>query len=96
LKRSNKKITRKAGCRYDEHIIIMGKNKHKNKAIQEQRRRRQEQRRQFSKKRAKNQYGDSGWKQEFTRFSDQMKVLGLRIKDVAGDGNCLFRCVLLS
>ena len=74
----------------------MGKKKHAQKAakIQEQKRRKQEQRRAFAKKKAINQYGDAGWKNEFTKFSDQMKVLGLRIKDVAGDGNCLFRCVL--
>lgn len=30
---------------------------------------------------------------ETSRFSTQLRLLGLRIKDVPGDGNCLFRAL---
>ncbi len=66
------------------------KKQQKQKKI-EQRRRRNASKRQFQKRKAQNTYGDAGWQQEFKRFSDQLRVWGLRIKDVAGDGNCLFR-----
>jgi len=39
----------------------------------------------------KRQYGDAEWKSDFLKFSDQLEAIGLTIKDVAGDGNCLFR-----
>jgi hypothetical protein len=39
------------------------------------------------------QWHDPKWKQEFLRFEAQLKLLGLRIVDMTGDGNCLFRSV---
>jgi hypothetical protein len=39
------------------------------------------------------QWHDPKWKTEFLRFEAQLRVLGLRIVDMTGDGNCLFRSV---
>lgn len=44
-------------------------------------------------KKKKRTYGDAEWKSEFLKFSDQLEAIGLAIKDVAGDGNCLFRAM---
>jgi len=41
----------------------------------------------------KRTYGDAEWKSDFLKFSDQLTAIGLMIKDVAGDGNCLFRAM---
>eukprot|EP01111_Echinosteliopsis_oligospora_P016482 TRINITY_DN6870_c0_g1_i1.p1 TRINITY_DN6870_c0_g1~~TRINITY_DN6870_c0_g1_i1.p1 ORF type:complete len:347 (+),score=101.47 TRINITY_DN6870_c0_g1_i1:42-1082(+) len=38
-------------------------------------------------------YGGTQWHADFKRLSDQLLLLGLTIKDVAGDGNCLFRSI---
>eukprot|EP01130_Rhizamoeba_saxonica_P017370 TRINITY_DN8400_c0_g1_i1.p1 TRINITY_DN8400_c0_g1~~TRINITY_DN8400_c0_g1_i1.p1 ORF type:complete len:408 (-),score=72.13 TRINITY_DN8400_c0_g1_i1:128-1234(-) len=39
------------------------------------------------------EYGGSSWVQDMKRFNNQIRSLGLAIKDVAGDGNCLFRAI---
>ena len=31
---------------------------------------------------------------ELVKFGQQIDLLGLVLKDVKGDGNCLFRCVI--
>lgn len=34
-----------------------------------------------------------GYKKHFSEFQEQMKEMGLMIRDVEGDGNCLFRSI---
>eukprot|EP01127_Copromyxa_protea_P015192 TRINITY_DN4332_c0_g1_i1.p1 TRINITY_DN4332_c0_g1~~TRINITY_DN4332_c0_g1_i1.p1 ORF type:complete len:121 (-),score=16.31 TRINITY_DN4332_c0_g1_i1:60-422(-) len=48
---------------------------------------------QMRKERQKNQYGDAQWKSDWNKFLVQLEAIGLTIKDVAGDGNCLFRAM---
>jgi len=36
---------------------------------------------------------DEDWKNDWKKFSEQLSGIGLTIKDVAGDGNCMFRYV---
>eukprot|EP01119_Soliformovum_irregulare_P012595 TRINITY_DN3279_c0_g1_i2.p1 TRINITY_DN3279_c0_g1~~TRINITY_DN3279_c0_g1_i2.p1 ORF type:complete len:328 (+),score=114.91 TRINITY_DN3279_c0_g1_i2:206-1189(+) len=43
--------------------------------------------------RARYQHGDDVWMSEFRKFQEQLGIFDLYIKDVAGDGNCLFRAV---
>ncbi|EFA85119.1 OTU domain containing protein [Heterostelium album PN500] len=43
------------------------------------------------KKADRLKYGDAKWKQSFNAFLEQLEPQGFTIKDVAGDGNCLFR-----
>eukprot|EP01117_Protostelium_nocturnum_P006675 TRINITY_DN2402_c0_g1_i1.p1 TRINITY_DN2402_c0_g1~~TRINITY_DN2402_c0_g1_i1.p1 ORF type:complete len:549 (-),score=198.23 TRINITY_DN2402_c0_g1_i1:24-1670(-) len=43
--------------------------------------------------REKRSHGDSSWKSDFQKFQEQVSLHGLFIKDVTGDGNCLFRAV---
>lgn len=62
-----------------------GKGGHK----QDERRERQARRREERLK----QWHDPKWKQDFQRFEAQLRVLGLRIVDMTGDGNCMFRAV---
>eukprot|EP01122_Echinamoeba_exundans_P002502 TRINITY_DN12443_c0_g1_i1.p1 TRINITY_DN12443_c0_g1~~TRINITY_DN12443_c0_g1_i1.p1 ORF type:complete len:417 (+),score=71.20 TRINITY_DN12443_c0_g1_i1:3-1253(+) len=50
-------------------------------------------RQQFRKNRQKQTYGDASWKTAWNKFSEQLAALNLTIKDVAGDGNCLFRAI---
>ncbi|EGG14254.1 OTU domain-containing protein [Cavenderia fasciculata] len=38
-------------------------------------------------------HGDEKWKQSFNAFLQQLEPQGFYIKDVAGDGNCLFRAI---
>eukprot|EP01114_Cavostelium_apophysatum_P019962 TRINITY_DN6573_c0_g1_i2.p1 TRINITY_DN6573_c0_g1~~TRINITY_DN6573_c0_g1_i2.p1 ORF type:complete len:503 (+),score=145.03 TRINITY_DN6573_c0_g1_i2:119-1627(+) len=38
-------------------------------------------------------YGGDKWNRDFKKFNDQLNLFGLLVKDVAGDGNCLFRAV---
>lgn len=45
------------------------------------------------KEKEKVEYGGSSWKTQWRKFQDQLKLFGLMIKDVTGDGNCLFRAV---
>jgi len=45
------------------------------------------------KQRNAKKYGDAEWKQDFNALSEQLRPFGLTIKDVAGDGNCLFRAI---
>lgn len=45
------------------------------------------------KQRNAKKYGDAEWKQDFNALTEQLRPLGLTIKDVAGDGNCLFRAI---
>eukprot|EP01129_Flabellula_baltica_P011206 TRINITY_DN4858_c0_g3_i1.p1 TRINITY_DN4858_c0_g3~~TRINITY_DN4858_c0_g3_i1.p1 ORF type:complete len:334 (-),score=71.20 TRINITY_DN4858_c0_g3_i1:3-1004(-) len=44
-------------------------------------------------KRQRRAYGDADWKSDFLKFEIQLESIGLGIKDVAGDGNCLFRAI---
>jgi len=75
----------------------MGKsNKNRQKGIEEEKKYKREER--FEKKEMRKhanrvKYGDDQWKSDFRRFADQLAVHNLFIKDVAGDGNCLFRAV---
>jgi OTU domain-containing protein 3 len=62
-------------------------NKNSNKINERQTRQR------YRKEKNRKQYGDAEWKREFDLFLDQLKLIGLTIKDVAGDGNCLFRAI---
>lgn len=36
---------------------------------------------------------DDEWKSDWRKFIEQLALIGLTIKDVAGDGNCMFRYV---
>jgi len=45
------------------------------------------------KERKRRKYNDAEWKKDFEKFEVQLAKLALKIKDVAGDGNCLFRAV---
>jgi OTU domain-containing protein 3 len=56
-------------------------------------RKQREDRKRFIQEKKKRQYGDAEWKSDFLKFSDQLVAIGLMIKDVAGDGNCLFRAM---
>jgi len=50
-------------------------------------------RKRWVQEKKKRQYGDAEWKSDFLSFSGQLESIGLTIKDVAGDGNCLFRAM---
>eukprot|EP01132_Coremiostelium_polycephalum_P003996 gene3996-4997_t len=41
----------------------------------------------------RQKHGDEKWRQSFQQFLNQLQPLGYTIKDVAGDGNCLFRSI---
>jgi OTU domain-containing protein 3 len=45
----------------------------------------------FQQGRKKRDYGDASWDEDMRRFALQLRPHGLFIRDVAGDGNCLFR-----
>lgn len=54
----------------------------------------------LQKERRRVIYGDANWRQDWRKFEIQMQrigfdplILGKRIVDVAGDGNCLFRAL---
>ncbi|KAM3923906.1 OTU domain-containing protein 3 isoform 2-T2 [Leptodactylus fuscus] len=44
-------------------------------------------------KERRNRAGDAGDSDEFVSFANQLQVLGLRLREVPGDGNCLFRAL---
>ncbi|KAM4652676.1 OTU domain-containing protein 3 [Discoglossus pictus] len=44
-------------------------------------------------KERRNRTGDSTDSEEFVSFANQLQVLGLRLREVPGDGNCLFRAL---
>ncbi|XP_056398040.1 OTU domain-containing protein 3 [Hyla sarda] len=44
-------------------------------------------------KERRNRAGEEGDPQEFLGFANQLQVLGLRLREVPGDGNCLFRAL---
>ncbi|XP_018428148.1 PREDICTED: OTU domain-containing protein 3 [Nanorana parkeri] len=44
-------------------------------------------------KERKNRAGEAGDAEEFVSFTNQLQVLGLRMREVPGDGNCLFRAL---
>ncbi|KAG8548664.1 hypothetical protein GDO81_024647 [Engystomops pustulosus] len=44
-------------------------------------------------KERRNRPGDGGDTEEFLSFANQLQVLGLRLREVPGDGNCLFRAL---
>uniref|UniRef100_A0A6B2L5Q9 OTU domain-containing protein n=1 Tax=Arcella intermedia TaxID=1963864 RepID=A0A6B2L5Q9_9EUKA len=64
--------------------VLMEKDRKKQERLTKQ---------QIRKERSKKTYGDAEWKREFDLFLDQLKIHGLTIRDVAGDGNCLFRAM---
>lgn len=37
--------------------------------------------------------GGSGCEEEFVSFANQLQALGLKLREVPGDGNCLFRAL---
>ncbi|KAL1777425.1 OTU domain-containing protein 3 [Sigmodon hispidus] len=37
--------------------------------------------------------GGSGYEEEFVSFTNQLQALGLKLREVPGDGNCLFRAL---
>ncbi|KAF2070048.1 hypothetical protein CYY_008630 [Polysphondylium violaceum] len=45
------------------------------------------------KRKERLKHGDEKWRQGIKAFSAQLEPMGLIIKDVAGDGNCLFRSI---
>lgn len=44
-------------------------------------------------KERRNRTGEAGDLEEFVSFANQLQVLGLRLREVPGDGNCLFRAL---
>ncbi|XP_077312463.1 OTU domain-containing protein 3-like isoform X2 [Lithobates pipiens] len=44
-------------------------------------------------KERKNRAGEAADPEEFVSFTNQLQVLGLRMREVPGDGNCLFRAL---
>lgn len=44
-------------------------------------------------KERRNRTGEAGDLEEFVSFANQLQVLGLRMREVPGDGNCLFRAL---
>ncbi|XP_040278405.1 OTU domain-containing protein 3 [Bufo bufo] len=44
-------------------------------------------------KERRNRAGEAGDQEEFLSFANQLQVLGLRLREVPGDGNCLFRAL---
>jgi len=72
----------------------MGK-KHKNgsKPSKHAKKLERDQRQMHRKKRERIKYGGDRWNADFKKLSEQLLALGLVIKDVAGDGNCLFRSI---
>ncbi|XP_075696592.1 OTU domain-containing protein 3 [Rhinoderma darwinii] len=44
-------------------------------------------------KERRNRAGEDGDNEEFVSFANQLLVLGLRLREVPGDGNCLFRAL---
>lgn len=44
-------------------------------------------------KERKNRAGEAADPEEFVSFTNQLQVLGLRLREVPGDGNCLFRAL---
>ncbi|XP_063798218.1 OTU domain-containing protein 3 isoform X2 [Pseudophryne corroboree] len=44
-------------------------------------------------KERRNRAGDDDGSEEFASFANQLQVLGLRLREVPGDGNCLFRAL---
>ncbi|XP_053546898.1 OTU domain-containing protein 3 [Bombina bombina] len=44
-------------------------------------------------KERRNRSGDGTDAEEFVSFANQLQVLGLRLREVPGDGNCLFRAL---
>lgn len=45
------------------------------------------------KARNRRAYGDAQWKRDLEQFNAQLRAQGMRVKDVAGDGNCMFRAI---
>eukprot|EP01112_Ceratiomyxa_fruticulosa_P004917 TRINITY_DN15480_c0_g1_i1.p1 TRINITY_DN15480_c0_g1~~TRINITY_DN15480_c0_g1_i1.p1 ORF type:complete len:189 (+),score=36.68 TRINITY_DN15480_c0_g1_i1:233-799(+) len=45
------------------------------------------------KQKKSRKHGDAEWVHDFKKFQLQLQPFGLTIKDVAGDGNCLFRAI---
>ncbi|XP_073426475.1 OTU domain-containing protein 3 [Dendrobates tinctorius] len=63
-----------------------------NKADLERKRDERAARRALAKER-RNRSGESGDPEEFLSFANQLQVLGLRLREVPGDGNCLFHAL---
>ncbi|KAK5576510.1 hypothetical protein RB653_007654 [Dictyostelium firmibasis] len=45
------------------------------------------------KRKERLKHGDESWRRGIVKFQQQLEPLGFIIKDVAGDGNCLFRSI---
>jgi len=70
-----------------------GKGKHANYGKGNNKWEERRQKMEFRRKKNKHKYGDAEWNADFAKFQKQMELSGLTIKDVAGDGNCLFRAI---
>ncbi len=44
-------------------------------------------------RRRSKQKREDQWREDLAKFSTQLAVFGLKIKEVKGDGNCLFRTI---
>eukprot|EP00727_Mastigamoeba_balamuthi_P003245 m51a1_g12918 hypothetical protein (201) ;mRNA; f:2085-2913 len=65
---------------------------HEERALQRQAKQVERSKRvQLTQDRKRRQYGDAQWVADLRKFSEQLRAQGLCIRDVAGDGNCLFR-----
>jgi OTU domain-containing protein 3 len=78
------KQKRKAGAQGGDGEFVESRDRRRNDRLIKQ---------QFRKNRQRVQYGDQNWNRDWKKFLEQLAPLGLTIKDVAGDGNCLFRSI---
>jgi len=67
--------------------------KHQQANLNNQHKQSRRQKQQWKRQKSKQEYGDAQWKSDFQKFLTQLGALNLTIKDVAGDGNCLFRAM---
>jgi len=73
--------------------VVMGRKGKGKQANNNHKKEERNQRMAFRKRRNRNKYGDAEWNKDFAKFQQQLGAGGLTIKDVAGDGNCLFRAI---
>jgi len=72
----------------------MSKRRNNNYNNQQQRKNKQLDRQTKQRlRRERRMYGDQKWIEDWNKFILQVEKLGLTLKDVAGDGNCLFRAI---
>ncbi len=72
-----------------------GKRERSAKAEAAMQRKAQARRERVMRKKGKNRGSgkDSAWRADFDKFCEQLRPFGLVIRDVRGDGNCLFRAI---